>query len=189
MTRGQDGSLSLACVTFTFTTPRRFIPAHSRFPPHLPPTHPTSQGRGGLGCSGFQKHKGEHCGQRVKDGTRDRPRHQPRYRPMIPKSARTEFWPTTTKSPRRVGACKLCSQGAQRGISNDGGGVKSVFFCFFALLAHTHVYAQLCPFARRMVRRRLICIPVHPTRSGPVSLHQPGVAHQPSLRPLRTIDE
>src|SRR5437870_1388316 len=26
MTRGQDGSLCLSCVTLTFTTPRRFIP-------------------------------------------------------------------------------------------------------------------------------------------------------------------
>ena len=33
MTRGQDGSLGLACVTFTFTTPRRFTPAHSPSPP------------------------------------------------------------------------------------------------------------------------------------------------------------
>src|SRR6266851_8426166 len=29
MTRGQDGSLLLSCVTLSFTTPRRFIPAHS----------------------------------------------------------------------------------------------------------------------------------------------------------------
>jgi hypothetical protein len=29
MTRGQDGSLGLSCVTLPFTTPRRFIPAHS----------------------------------------------------------------------------------------------------------------------------------------------------------------
>jgi hypothetical protein len=29
MTRGQDGSLNPSCVTFPFTTPRRFIPAHS----------------------------------------------------------------------------------------------------------------------------------------------------------------
>src|SRR5579875_3664 len=28
MTRGQDGSLDLSCVTLSFTTPRRFIPAH-----------------------------------------------------------------------------------------------------------------------------------------------------------------
>jgi tetratricopeptide (TPR) repeat protein len=31
MTRGQDGSLLLSCVTLSFTTPRRFIPAHSAF--------------------------------------------------------------------------------------------------------------------------------------------------------------
>jgi hypothetical protein len=29
MTRGQDGSLLLSCMTLSFTTPRRFIPAHS----------------------------------------------------------------------------------------------------------------------------------------------------------------
>src|SRR5262249_51680429 len=29
MTRGQDGSLNLSCMTLPFTTPRRFIPAHS----------------------------------------------------------------------------------------------------------------------------------------------------------------
>jgi hypothetical protein len=29
MTRGQDGSLGLSCVTLPFTTRRRFIPAHS----------------------------------------------------------------------------------------------------------------------------------------------------------------
>ena len=29
MTRGQDGSLRLSCMTLSFTTPRRFIPAHS----------------------------------------------------------------------------------------------------------------------------------------------------------------
>src|SRR5438132_4800884 len=29
MTRGQDGSLLPSCVTLSFTTPRRFIPAHS----------------------------------------------------------------------------------------------------------------------------------------------------------------
>jgi hypothetical protein len=29
MTRGQDGSLLLSCVTLSFTTPRRFIPAHT----------------------------------------------------------------------------------------------------------------------------------------------------------------
>ncbi len=29
MTRGQDGSLPLSCVTLSFTTPRRFIPAHA----------------------------------------------------------------------------------------------------------------------------------------------------------------
>src|SRR5216683_1677462 len=29
MTRGQDGSLLLSCVTLSFSTPRRFIPAHS----------------------------------------------------------------------------------------------------------------------------------------------------------------
>src|SRR5262244_3775388 len=29
MTRGQDGSLLPSCVTLAFTTPRRFIPAHS----------------------------------------------------------------------------------------------------------------------------------------------------------------
>src|SRR5260370_31161169 len=28
MTRGQDGSLCLSCVTLSFTAPRRFIPAH-----------------------------------------------------------------------------------------------------------------------------------------------------------------
>jgi hypothetical protein len=28
MTRGQDGSLHLSCVTLAFTTPRRFTPAH-----------------------------------------------------------------------------------------------------------------------------------------------------------------
>src|SRR5687768_7868090 len=30
MTRGQDGSLDLSCVTLAFTTPRRFIPAHQK---------------------------------------------------------------------------------------------------------------------------------------------------------------
>jgi hypothetical protein len=29
MTRVQDGSLHLSCMTLSFTTPRRFIPAHS----------------------------------------------------------------------------------------------------------------------------------------------------------------
>ena len=29
MTRGQDGWLILSCVTLSFTTPRRFIPAHA----------------------------------------------------------------------------------------------------------------------------------------------------------------
>ena len=42
MTRGQDGSLLLSCVTLSFTTPRRFIPAHSAScyvdrPRHRPP--------------------------------------------------------------------------------------------------------------------------------------------------------
>ncbi len=32
MTRGQDGSLCLSCVTLSFTTPRRIIPAH---PPYM----------------------------------------------------------------------------------------------------------------------------------------------------------
>jgi len=32
MTRGQDGSLCLSCVTLSFTAPRRFIPAH---PPYM----------------------------------------------------------------------------------------------------------------------------------------------------------
>jgi hypothetical protein len=33
MTRGQVGSLCLTCTTFTFATPRRFIPAHSEIVP------------------------------------------------------------------------------------------------------------------------------------------------------------
>src|SRR5262249_54719953 len=40
MTQGQDGSLSLTCVTLTFTTPRRFIPAHFHNTPSLVPTGP-----------------------------------------------------------------------------------------------------------------------------------------------------
>jgi hypothetical protein len=28
LTRGQDGSLLLSCMTLSFTTPRRFIPTH-----------------------------------------------------------------------------------------------------------------------------------------------------------------
>src|SRR6267378_6323163 len=32
MTRGQDGSLCLSCAPLTFTTPRRFIPAHPTVP-------------------------------------------------------------------------------------------------------------------------------------------------------------
>jgi hypothetical protein len=35
MTRGQDGSLLLSCVTLSFTTRRRFVPAHQI--PNLPP--------------------------------------------------------------------------------------------------------------------------------------------------------
>src|SRR2546425_7571071 len=58
-------------------------------------------------------------GREVKRKFRDstlqsfQPRHQPSYRPMIPESARAEFWPSTTNVPENSGACRLCSQGAQ----------------------------------------------------------------------------
>ena len=45
MTRGQDGSLLLSCVTLSFTTPRRFIPAHSAS------CYARSVGKGALGRS------------------------------------------------------------------------------------------------------------------------------------------
>src|SRR5437899_1322679 len=59
--------------------------------------------------------------------------YQPRDRPMIPESARAEFWPTT--SPRRVGLASCARRGAQSSsflcspssrFSGRGGGVGSL---------------------------------------------------------------
>src|SRR5207302_10901187 len=59
---------------------------------------------------GQQKVKGG-ARDRLTDRPRDHPRYQPMDRPMIPESARAEFWATT--SPRRVGLASCARRGAE----------------------------------------------------------------------------
>ncbi len=57
---------------------------------------------------------------------------------MIPESARAEFLVDHERVPGKNGLESVLAGGAE-GISNDGGRVKSVFFCFL-LYSRTPMY-------------------------------------------------
>ncbi len=87
------------------------------------------------------KSEGRHEG-----GTRDPRRDHvriPKEIVLIRESAVAEFLADHERVPEKNRACKGCSKGAQRGISNDGGRVKSVFFCFL-LYSRTPMYMRSC---------------------------------------------
>src|SRR2546426_10119769 len=83
------------------------------------------------------------------------PRYHPEYhpgisaQPMIPESARAEFWPTT--SPRRVGLASCARRGAEGSFlcslssrfSGGEGGVGSLRLCLWDLFARSR--RSICP--------------------------------------------
>jgi hypothetical protein len=93
--------------------------------------------------------------------------------------------PSTQKRRTRVADLELKSY---FGISNDVGLVKGFFFCSWSLRAHFCVGAPPTPLGPTETWPSLsISCCVFTLFAQPVSVHQLGGAHQPSLQPLWTM--